>query len=81
MPTSRCGRCGYRTQGASYAIAVEHASGEPVARVVFVYLTAAGPIEQEIDDLALAVEEVRALLEEPAAMGSLVVDPGDPIPA
>jgi ATP-dependent helicase/nuclease subunit A len=49
----------YRLQGASYALAVGQATGEPVAEVVFVFLTPAGPVERRLPDLAAAVDEVR----------------------
>lgn len=49
----------YRLQGASYALAVGQATGEPVAEVVFVFLTPAGPVERRLPDLATAVDEVR----------------------
>ena len=50
----------YRTQGASYALTVEAATGEPVVRVTFVFLTAAGAVERDLPDLAGAVADVRA---------------------
>jgi ATP-dependent exoDNAse (exonuclease V) beta subunit len=53
---------GYRLQGAAYALAVERATGERVARVAFVFLTPDGPVERAIADLPAAVEQVRALL-------------------
>ncbi|HET6954884.1 MAG TPA: UvrD-helicase domain-containing protein, partial [Acidimicrobiales bacterium] len=49
----------YRVQGASYALAVGDATGEPVAEVVFVFLTPAGPGERSLPDLPAAVAEVR----------------------
>ena len=49
----------YRTQGASYALTVEAATGEPVVRVTFVFLTAAGAVERDLPDLAGAVADVR----------------------
>jgi len=70
-------RDGYRLQGASYALSVAAATGEPVTRVVFVFLTPRGAVELDLDDLDLAIEAVRALvdsgreitLDEPAAAG------------
>lgn len=50
----------YRLQGASYAVAVEAAAGEPVARVVFAFLSEAGAVERDLDDLAAAMAEVRS---------------------
>jgi ATP-dependent exoDNAse (exonuclease V) beta subunit len=61
----------YRAQGASYALAVADATGEPVVDVVFVFLTPEGAVDRSLPDLAGAVDEVRRL----AAAGddSLVV--------
>jgi ATP-dependent helicase/nuclease subunit A len=50
----------YRPQGGAYALAVEQATGERVARVVFVFLTPDGAVERELTDLPAAVAEVRA---------------------
>ena len=49
----------YRLQGASYAAAVEAATGEPVLRMVFVFLSIDGAIEAELSDLDTAMQEVR----------------------
>ena len=49
----------YGLQGASYAAAVEEATGEPVIRVVFVFLGTDGAIEAELSDLGAAMQEVR----------------------
>jgi ATP-dependent exoDNAse (exonuclease V) beta subunit len=49
----------YRMQGGAYALAVQQATGEPVARVVFVFLTPEGAVERELADLAGCVDEVR----------------------
>lgn len=54
---------GYRRQGASYALAVAEATGEPVEAVVFVFLTPAGAIERQLPDLDGAVADVRRLVE------------------
>lgn len=54
---------GYRHQGASYALAVAEATGEPVEDVVFVFLTPAGAIERRLPDLPDAVAGVRRLVE------------------
>jgi ATP-dependent exoDNAse (exonuclease V) beta subunit len=53
----------YRLQGASYALAVEEATGEPVTGVVFAFLTPEGPVERALDDLADSVSRVRRLAE------------------
>ncbi len=53
---------GYRLQGASYALAVHQTTGEAVARVVFLFLTPAGPIEIDLPDVDAAVAEVEALV-------------------
>lgn len=50
----------YRTQGGAYALAVAAATGEPVIRVVFVFLTPTGPVERDLDDLDAAIAAVRA---------------------
>ena len=52
----------YRAQGGAYAVAVEGAAGEPVARVVFVFLTAGGAVERDLPDLPAAKEAVRAAM-------------------
>lgn len=53
---------GYRLQGASYALAVGETTGEPVHRVVFAFLTPAGAVELDLDDIEGAVGEVKALV-------------------
>jgi ATP-dependent exoDNAse (exonuclease V) beta subunit len=53
---------GYRLQGASYAVALESATGQRVARVAFLYLTPSGAVERQLDDLPAAMEHVRALV-------------------
>jgi ATP-dependent exoDNAse (exonuclease V) beta subunit len=53
---------GYRLQGASYALTVAAATGEPVARVTFLFLTPEGAIERHLPDLDAAVAHVRALV-------------------
>jgi ATP-dependent exoDNAse (exonuclease V) beta subunit len=53
----------YRAQGASYALAVAAATGEPVVAVVFVFLTPEGPVDRPLADLDAAVTDVRALAE------------------
>ena len=48
----------YRLQGASYAAAVEAATGIDVVRMVFVFLRDDGATEADLSDLAAAVGEV-----------------------
>jgi ATP-dependent helicase/nuclease subunit A len=55
---------GYRLQGASYALIVGAATGEPVARVTFLFLTPGGPIERDLEGLGDAIEEVRRLVAQ-----------------
>jgi len=52
----------YRSQGGAYALAVARATGQDVARVVFVFLTPDGAIERELPDLAAATADVRQAL-------------------
>jgi ATP-dependent helicase/nuclease subunit A len=52
----------YEAQGAAYALALETAVCEPVAKVRFVFLTLDGAIERDIDDLPAARQRVRAQL-------------------
>jgi ATP-dependent exoDNAse (exonuclease V) beta subunit len=52
----------YRLQGASYALTVRATTGEPVHRVVFAFLTPAGAVELDLDDIEAAVGEVEALV-------------------
>jgi len=52
----------YRTQGASYALTVAAATGEPVSRVTFLFLTPDGAFELDLADLDGAVEDVRLLV-------------------
>jgi ATP-dependent helicase/nuclease subunit A len=61
----------YRAQGASYALAVADATGEPVVDVVFVFLTPEGAVDRALPGLAQAVDEVRRLAS--AGDDSLVV--------
>ncbi len=48
----------YRAQGGAYALAVAAATGERVARVVFVFLTPDGAIERELDDVDACAADV-----------------------
>ena len=50
----------YRLQGAAYAAALEAVTGEPVARMVFVFLDPAGAVERDLPDLPAAVDEAAA---------------------
>jgi hypothetical protein len=59
----------YRLQGASYALALAEATGEPVVRCVFLFLAPAGAVARDVSDLDGAVEEVRVLMREPSAVG------------
>jgi ATP-dependent exoDNAse (exonuclease V) beta subunit len=51
----------YRMQGASYALAVADATGEPVLDMVFAFLTPEGAVERALPDLAGSVAEARRL--------------------
>ena len=62
----------YRLQGASYAAAVEAATGEPVHRMVFAFLREDGVVEAELDDLPAAMAEVRARTAELAAASATI---------
>jgi ATP-dependent helicase/nuclease subunit A len=53
---------GYRLQGAAYAVAVGRATGEPVTRVVFLFLTPQGAVERTLGDLEAAVADVERLV-------------------
>jgi ATP-dependent exoDNAse (exonuclease V) beta subunit len=53
---------GYRLQGAAYALAVGRATGEPVVRAVFLFLTPSGPVERELSDLSAAMADVERLV-------------------
>jgi hypothetical protein len=52
----------YRLQLGAYALALETALGMPVRRGVLVFLSASGPIEREIADLAAASAQVRRMV-------------------
>jgi ATP-dependent helicase/nuclease subunit A len=52
----------FRLQGGAYAVALEAATGEPVVRVVFVFLTPEGAVERELHDLDDCRAAVRAAL-------------------
>ncbi len=53
---------GYRLQGATYALALEHSLQRPVAAVRFVFLSGGEPVERDLVDLAAAIGEVRELV-------------------
>jgi ATP-dependent exoDNAse (exonuclease V) beta subunit len=59
----------YRMQGASYALALQEATGERVARCVFLFLGTDGAQERTVTDLPRAIDEVRALLAGSAGSG------------
>jgi len=62
----------YRLQGASYAAAVEAATGESVTRMVFVFVNEDRVVEAELPDLAGAVADVRARTAELAAASAAI---------
>jgi ATP-dependent exoDNAse (exonuclease V) beta subunit len=59
---------GYRLQGAAYALAIGRATGEPVVRVTFTFLTPSVAIERHLPDLAAAMADVERLVEEGAEL-------------
>ena len=65
---------GYRLQGASYALLIAETTDEPVAEVVFVFLTPAGAVERRLTDLESTVADVRRLV---AAGAEITVDETD----
>jgi ATP-dependent exoDNAse (exonuclease V) beta subunit len=74
----------YRLQGASYAVALERATGEPVAECVFVFLggdrsdgSRATAREVAVSDLPEAMRDVRAAL---GASSAAATTPGSPRP-
>jgi ATP-dependent exoDNAse (exonuclease V) beta subunit len=64
---------GYRLQGASYALTVAAATGEPVVRVTFLFLTPAGPVERDLDNVDASIERIRALV--PAGREFMIEEP------
>jgi ATP-dependent exoDNAse (exonuclease V) beta subunit len=66
----------YRLQGASYAAAVEAATGETVERMVFAFLREDGATEAELPELRHAIDEVHSRAAELAA-SSAVAAPAD----
>ena len=65
----------YRLQGATYALAVEEATGETVSRVVFAFLREDGATERDVADLRGAIDEVRRTAAGAASAAGGVVDP------
>ncbi len=65
----------YRLQGAAYAVALEQATGEPVAECVFVFLGDRDARERAVSDLPTAMREVRAAL---AASSAAATTPARP---
>jgi ATP-dependent exoDNAse (exonuclease V) beta subunit len=61
----------YRLQGAAYAYTVSAATGEPVTRVTFVFLTPEGVIELDLPNLTTAVADAKSLV---AAGAEIVTD-------
>ena len=59
----------YRLQGASYAVALEAATGVPVVECVFLFLTPGRAVARTIPDLPAATAAVRARLGASAAGG------------
>jgi ATP-dependent exoDNAse (exonuclease V) beta subunit len=53
---------GYRVQGCSYALAVRDATGEPVTRVTFAFLTPDGSVELDLEKLGEGMAEVEQLV-------------------
>ncbi|MEQ8839894.1 MAG: UvrD-helicase domain-containing protein [Acidimicrobiales bacterium] len=62
----------YRLQGASYAAAVEAATGESVSRVTFAFLREDGATEAELPDLRSAIEEVHTRAAELAQTSTVI---------
>ncbi|MGY9074009.1 MAG: UvrD-helicase domain-containing protein [Acidimicrobiales bacterium] len=54
----------YRLQGATYALAVERATGRKVSRMVFLFLSPHGARAEEVLDLPAAMAEVEAIVRE-----------------
>ncbi len=57
----------YRLQGATYALALEAATGRPVTRCVFVFLGDDGAEERDVSDLPQATRDVATLLAASSA--------------
>ncbi len=54
---------GYRAQGASYAMAVEAATGETVVRVTFLFLTPSGAVERDLDNVESTIADLQERIE------------------
>ncbi|HLM19726.1 MAG TPA: UvrD-helicase domain-containing protein [Acidimicrobiia bacterium] len=65
----------YRLQGASYAVALEQATGETVAECVFVFLGDRDAPERAVSDLPAAMREVRAALAGSSATATTPARP------
>ena len=57
----------YRLQGATYAVAVSHATGRPVSKVIFLFLDPSGAQAAKILDLEAAMTEVTSMVTRVAA--------------
>jgi ATP-dependent exoDNAse (exonuclease V) beta subunit len=68
----------YRLQGAAYAVALEQATGEPVAECVFVFLGGRVAEEVAVSDLPAAMRDVRAALAGSSA-GATTPAPHRPV--
>jgi hypothetical protein len=55
---------GYRSQGASYALAVGASTGQPVEQVDFVFLTPDGAFERTLIDVEEAITDLRLRIAE-----------------
>jgi ATP-dependent helicase/nuclease subunit A len=53
---------GYRLQAAAYALALESATGRPVASCTFVFALPDGAHERVVDDLHAAIDQVRSVV-------------------
>jgi len=56
----------YALQGATYALAVEAAVGQPVAEMVFLFLTRGDAHVRSVPDLEARIADVRRVVNEPA---------------
>jgi ATP-dependent exoDNAse (exonuclease V) beta subunit len=55
----------YRPQLAAYAAAIQAATGERAVRCILIFLSPHGTIERQVDDIADAVKQVKALTGQP----------------
>ena len=61
----------YRLQGATYAVALEETTRQPVSRVVFAFLsTDSKAICASLPNLRAAIADVRKVIEREGAVGS-----------